>query len=326
MKFLDEVKIFVKSGDGGSGSASFRREKFIEFGGPNGGNGGKGGDVVIKCTNNLNTLIDYKYRQHNIAKNGGSGSKNNKTGKNANNIELLVPTGTEILLEDKKTLIKDLSKDGDKITIVFGGNGGLGNTNFKSSTNRSPTKFTKGEQGEEKWIYLKLKLIADVGIIGLPNAGKSTFLKKVTSAKPKIGHYPFTTLTPNIAVNIINNKEIIFADIPGIIQNAYKGKGLGLNFLSHTERCTILLHLIDVNNNYIDKNYQTIRTELSKYKKKIDKKVEVLCLNKCDLIDKKQLEYKKKIIKKVYKKKTFTCSSLTGNGIEELLNKLQGLV
>jgi len=326
MKFLDEVKIFVKSGDGGSGCASFRREKFIEFGGPNGGNGGKGGDVVIKCTNNLNTLIDYKYKQHNIAKNGGPGSKNNKTGKNGNNIVLLVPTGTEILLEDKKTLIKDLSKDGDKITIVFGGNGGLGNTNFKSSTNRAPKKFTKGEKGEEQWIYLKLKLIADIGIIGLPNAGKSSFLKKVTSAKPKIGNYSFTTLVPSIAINITNNKEMIFADIPGIIRNAHKGKGLGLNFLSHTERCKILLHLVDITVDYIDKDYLTIRNELKKYKNKVEKKKEIVCLNKCDLVDKKELEYKKKLIKKVYKKKIFVCSSLTGNGVGELLNKLQCLV
>ena len=326
MKFLDEVKIFVKSGDGGSGCASFRREKFIEFGGPNGGNGGKGADIIIKCTNDLNTLIDYKYKQHVIAKNGSPGMKNNKTGKNGTDIIVTVPTGTEILLEDKKTLIKDLAKDGDKIIIVFGGNGGLGNTNFKSSTNRAPKKFTKGEKGEEQWIYLKLKLIADIGIIGLPNAGKSSFLKKVTSAKPKIGNYSFTTLVPSIAINITNNKEMIFADIPGIIRNAHKGKGLGLNFLSHTERCKILLHLVDITVDYIDKDYLTIRNELTKYKNKIEKKKEIVCLNKCDLVDKKELEYKKKLIKKVYKKKIFVCSSLTGNGVGELLNKLQCLV
>ena len=268
MKFLDEAKIFVKSGDGGSGCASFRREKFVEFGGPNGGNGGKGGDIIIKSTDNLNTLIDYKYKQHIIASNGSSGMKNNKTGKNAKNIVIKVPTGTEILLDDKKTLIKDLSKNNQEITVAFGGEGGLGNTNFKSSTNRSPRKFTKGEKGEEKWVFLKLKIIADIGIIGLPNAGKSTFLKKISGAKPKIGDYPFTTLTPNIGVAFFEDKEIIFADIPGIIEDAHKGKGLGINFLSHIERCKILLHLIDIKEKNFLNNYKIIRNELKKYKKK----------------------------------------------------------
>ena len=249
MKFLDEIKIFVKSGNGGSGCCSFRREKFIEYGGPDGGNGGKGGDVIVKCTNSLNTLIDYKYKQHCIAKDGKPGMKKKKTGKNGNDFTINVPVGTEILMDDKKTLIKDLSKENDQIIIVFGGNGGLGNINYKSSTNRSPRKFSKGENGEEKWLYLKLKLIADIGIIGLPNAGKSSFIKKISAAKPKIGDYPFTTTTPNLANILINNKEFTFADIPGVIEDAHKGKGLGLNFLSHIERCKILLHLIDVIDN-----------------------------------------------------------------------------
>lgn len=324
MKFLDEAKIFVKSGDGGSGCASFRREKFVEFGGPNGGNGGKGGDIIIKSTDNLNTLIDYKYKQHIIASNGSSGMKNNKTGKNAKNIVIKVPTGTEILLDDKKTLIKDLSKNNQEITVAFGGEGGLGNTNFKSSTNRSPRKFTKGEKGEEKWVFLKLKIIADIGIIGLPNAGKSTFLKKISGAKPKIGDYPFTTLTPNIGVAFFEDKEIIFADIPGIIEDAHKGKGLGINFLSHIERCKILLHLIDIKEKNFLNNYKIIRNELKKYKKKIDKKKEVLTFNKCDLLNENEINLKIEELKKIYgkNKKIYTCSSFNGEGIDKLLKKI----
>ena len=325
MKFLDEVKIFIKSGNGGNGCASFRREKYVEFGGPNGGNGGKGGDVVVKCTNNLNTLIDYKYKQHCIAKNGGNGMKNNKSGKNGNDYIIKVPTGTEILMDDKKTLIKDLSKNNDEIIIAFGGNGGLGNNNFKSSTNRSPKKFTKGEEGEEKYIYLKLKLIADVGIVGLPNAGKSSFIKKISAAKPKIGEYPFTTITPNLANVIVNNKELTFADIPGVIENAHKGKGLGLNFLSHIERCKILLHLIDMKNNNVIKNYQIIRNEIKKYKNKLEKKNELICLTKCDLLEKNELKYKINELKKVCKKEIYYCSNITGEGIETVLRNLEVL-
>ena len=325
MKFLDEAKIFVKSGNGGSGCASFRREKFVEFGGPNGGNGGKGGDVIIKCTNNLNTLIDYKYKQHCIAKNGSNGSKNNKTGKNGNDFIIKVPTGTEILLEDKETLIKDLSKNGEELVIVFGGKGGLGNINFKSSTNRAPRKFTKGEEGEEKWLYLKLKLIADIGIIGLPNVGKSSFIKKISAAKPKIADYPFTTITPNLASVIINNNELTFADIPGIIEDAHKGKGLGLNFLSHIERCKILLHLIDVSDSNFVKNYKIIRNEIKKYKNKVEKKNELICLTKCDLLQKDELKDKISELKNICKKEIYFCSNITGEGIKEVLKKLENL-
>ena len=325
MKFLDEAKVFVKSGNGGSGCASFRREKFIEFGGPNGGNGGKGGDIIIKCTNNLNTLIDYKYKPHCIAKNGSDGSKNNKTGKNGNDYIIKVPTGTEILLEDKETLIKDLSKDGEELVIVFGGNGGLGNINFKSSTNRAPRKFTKGEGGEEKWLYLKLKLIADIGVIGLPNAGKSSFIKKISNAKPKIGSYPFTTITPNLAKVIVDNKELTFADIPGVIEEAHKGKGLGLNFLRHIERCKILLHLIDVTDDKITKNYKIIRNEIKKYKNKVEKKIELICLTKCDLIDNKELKHKINVLKKICKKEVYYCSNVTGEKIKKVVKKLESL-
>ena len=325
MKFIDEARIFVQSGNGGDGCASFRKEKFVEFGGPNGGNGGKGGDIIIKCTNDLNTLVDYKYKQHFIAKNGSAGMKNNKTGKNADDILIKVPIGTEILLDDKKTLIKDLSDHEDKIIIVFGGNKGLGNSNFKTSTNRAPRKFTKGEKGEKKWIYLKLKLIADVGIIGLPNAGKSSFIKKVSAAKPKIGDYPFTTITPNLASVIMNNKELIFADIPGIIQDAHKGKGLGLNFLSHIERCKILLHLIDPSNNNVVENYKIIRNEIRKYKNRVEKKKELICLTKSDLLDRNELKYKMNELKKVCKKEIYFCSTITGERIKDVLKKLENL-
>jgi len=325
MKFLDEIKIFVKSGNGGSGCCSFRREKFIEYGGPDGGNGGKGGDVIIKCTSSLNTLIDYKYKQHCIAKNGKSGMKKNKTGKSGNDFIVNVPIGTEILMDDKKTLIKDLSKKNDRIIIAFGGNGGLGNINYKSSTNRSPRKFTKGEEGEERWLYLKLKLIADIGVVGLPNAGKSSFIKKISAAKPKIGDYPFTTITPSLASVIINNNELTFADIPGVIKDAHKGKGLGLNFLSHIERCEILLHLIDVSDGNVVKNYKIIRNEIKKYKNKVEKKNELICLSKCDLLQKDELKYKISELKNICKKEVYFCSNITGEGIKEVLKKLENL-
>ena len=325
MKFLDEIKIFVKSGNGGSGCCSFRREKFIEYGGPDGGNGGKGGDVIIKCTNSLNTLIDYKYKQHCIAKDGKPGMKKNKTGKNGNDFTINVPVGTEILMDDKKTLIKDLSNESDQIIIAFGGNGGLGNINYKSSTNRSPRKFSKGENGEEKWLYLKLKLIADIGITGLPNAGKSSFIKKISAAKPKIGDYPFTTITPNLANILINNKEFTFADIPGVIEDAHKGKGLGLDFLSHIERCKILLHLIDVTDDKITKNYKIIRNEIKKYKNKVEKKNELICLTKCDLLNENELKYKITELKNVCKKEIYHCSNITGEGIKRVLTNLEKL-
>ena len=323
MKFLDEIKIFVKSGDGGSGCSSFRREKFIEYGGPDGGNGGKGGDVIIKSSNSLNTLIDYKYRPHCIAKNGTAGMKRKKTGRNGSDFTIIVPLGTEILMNDKKTLIKDLSRENDQIIIAFGGNGGLGNINYKSSTNRAPRKFTKGEKGEEKWLYLKLKLIADIGIIGLPNAGKSSFIKKISAAKPKIGNYPFTTTSPNLANITIDYKELTFADIPGIIKDAHKGKGLGLNFLSHIERCKIILHLIDSSEENIIKNYEIIRNEIKKYKNNVEKKNELICLTKCDLLNKNELKYKIGELKKKCKKKIYYCSNLTGENTKEILKKLK---
>ena len=325
MKFLDEIKVFVKSGNGGSGCNSFRREKFVEYGGPDGGNGGKGGDVIIKCSESLNTLIDYRYKPHCIAKDGKPGMKKKKTGKNGEDFIINVPIGTEILMDDKKTLIKDLSKKNDHIIIAFGGNGGQGNINYKTSVNRAPRKFTKGENGEEKWLYLKLKLIADVGIIGLPNAGKSSFIRKISPAKPKVGNYPFTTVIPNLATILINNEELTFADIPGIIEDAHKGKGLGLNFLSHIERCSILLHLIDATSENSLKDYQIIRDELNKYKNKVEKKKELICLTKCDLLEKNELKNKISELKKLYKKKIYYCSNITGEGINNVLRKLEDL-
>ena len=325
MKFLDEIKVFVKSGNGGSGCNSFRREKFVEYGGPDGGNGGKGGDVIIKCSESLNTLIDYRYKPHCIAKDGKPGMKKKKTGKNGEDFIINVPIGTEILMDDKKTLIKDLSKKKDRIIIAFGGNGGQGNINYKTSVNRAPRKFTKGENGEEKWLYLKLKLIADVGIIGLPNAGKSSFIRKISPAKPKVGNYPFTTVIPNLATILINNEELTFADIPGIIEDAHKGKGLGLNFLSHIERCSILLHLIDATSENSLKDYQIIRDELNKYKNKVEKKKELIFLTKSDVLDKNDLEYKINELKKIYKKEIYFCSNITGDGIKKTIKDVKKL-
>ena len=248
MKFLDQVKIYVKAGNGGDGSPSFRREKFIEYGGPDGGDGGKGGSVILKSEQNLNTLIDYRYQQHHKAERGENGMGQNRTGKSGENLILKVPLGTQVYEEDNKTLIYDFTKSGEEFVAASGGNGGLGNTRFKSSTNRAPRKFTKGNNGEEFTIWLQLKTIADIGIIGLPNAGKSSLLASITNANPKIANYQFTTLNPNLGVASYDDKEITLADIPGLIEGAHEGTGLGIQFLKHIERCKILLHLIDITN------------------------------------------------------------------------------
>jgi len=262
MKFLDQVKIFVKAGDGGSGSPSFRREKFIEFGGPDGGDGGKGGSIIIKTERNLNTLIDYRYQQHFKAERGSNGIGKNKTGRGGETLYLKVPIGTQVLEEDNKTLIYDFKKENEEFVVAIGGKGGFGNTRFKSSTNRAPKKFTKGAQGEEFWIWLQLKTIADVGIIGLPNAGKSSLLASVTSANPKIANYKFTTLNPNLGVTMYDDKEITLADIPGLIEGAHIGTGLGIKFLKHIERCKTLLHLIDITESDLVNSYNQVREEL----------------------------------------------------------------
>ena len=322
MKFLDQVKIYIKAGDGGSGSPSFRREKFIEFGGPDGGDGGKGGSVILVSERNLNTLIDYRYQQHFKAERGGDGKGKNQTGKGGDNLYLKVPIGTQVFEEDNKTLIFDFKKEKEEYTAAIGGKGGFGNTRFKSSTNRAPRKFTKGLKGEDFWIWLQLKTIADIGIIGLPNAGKSSLLASITSANPKIANYKFTTLNPNLGVAVYDDKEITLADIPGLIEGAHKGVGLGTKFLKHIERCKTLLHLIDVTEKDLIRSYKQIRAELGKYSKSLLKKNEIIVLNKIDLIDKKNLDSKKKILSSKIKKKIYDLSTFDKSKISKIKSKL----
>ena len=318
MKFLDQAKIYIKAGDGGAGSASFRREKYIEFGGPDGGDGGNGGSVILESEENLNTLIDFRYRQHFKAETGKSGSKKNKTGAGGKDLILKVPVGTQIYEEDNNTLIYDLTKNKERFVVATGGKGGLGNTRFKSSTNRTPRKKTGGKKGEEFWIWLQLKVIADVGIIGLPNAGKSSFLSKCTKAKPKIANYPFTTINPNLGVLNINHKEIVLADIPGLIEGSHKGIGLGDRFLRHIERCKTLIHLIDISEKDILGNYLKIKSELSKYDKKILKKTEIIIFNKLDLIDMDSITEKLENFRKKIKKNFEVTSLLSGQNFEKI--------
>ena len=302
MKFLDQAKIYVKAGNGGSGSSSIRREKFVEFGGPDGGDGGTGGSVIFESERNLNTLIDFRYKQHFNAEHGKSGSKKNKTGGGGKDLILQVPTGTQIFEDDNNTLIYDFTKDKERFVVATGGEGGLGNTRFKSSTNRAPRKKTLGKKGEEFWVWLQLKVIADAGIIGLPNAGKSSLLSRCTRAKPKIANYPFTTINPNLGVLNINHKEVILADIPGLIEGSHKGVGLGDKFLRHIERCKVLIHLIDISEKDIIGNYLKIRNELSKYDKSILKKKEIVIFNKSDLVNMDLITEKLKNFKKETKK------------------------
>ena len=322
MKFLDQVKIFVKAGDGGSGSASMRREKFIEYGGPDGGNGGKGASIILKAERNLNTLIDYRYTQHFKSKRGENGKGKNKTGKTGKDLILKVPIGTQILEEDNKTLLFDFKNEKEEFVVAIGGRGGLGNTNFKSSTNRAPRKFTKGTAGEEFWIWLQLKTIADVGIIGLPNAGKSSLLAAITNATPKIANYKFTTLNPNLGVAIYDNKEITIADIPGLIEGAHIGVGLGIKFLKHIERCKTLLHLIDITEENIENLYKQVRNELGKYSKDLLKKDELIVFNKIDLIDKNKLNKKKDKFSKKTKNEVLTISTFNKTSVAKIKSKL----
>ena len=276
MKFLDQVKIYVKAGNGGDGSPSFRREKFIEYGGPDGGDGGKGGSIVLKSERNLNTLIDYRYQQHHKAKRGENGMGQNRTGKSGEDLILKVPLGTQVFEEDNKTLIYDFTRPGEKFFAAVGGKGGLGNTRFKTSTNRAPKKFTNGGTGEEFTIWLQLKTIADIGIIGLPNAGKSSLLASITNATPKIANYQFTTLNPNLGVATYDDKEITIADIPGLIEGAHEGVGLGVQFLKHIERCKTILHLIDITGNDIEKAYKQVKNELFSYSPELTKKKKLI--------------------------------------------------
>ncbi len=322
MKFLDQVKIYIKAGNGGDGSPSFRREKFIEFGGPDGGDGGKGGSIILRAERNLNTLIDFRYQQHHKAQRGENGAGQNRSGKSGENLILKVPLGTQVFEEDNKTLLFDFTKIGEEYIAASGGKGGLGNTRFKSSTNRAPKKFTKGEVGEEFTIWLQLKTIADIGIIGLPNAGKSSLLAAMTNATPKIANYQFTTLNPNLGVVSYDDKEITIADIPGLIEGAHEGTGLGTQFLKHIERCKSLLHLIDITNENLDKSYNQVKNELRNYSSKLLKKKELIVLNKTDLIEEKIV---KKIVNNFSKSKNcevLTLSTLKKDSISNLKAKL----
>ena len=322
MKFLDQVKIFIKAGDGGSGSPSFRREKFIEFGGPDGGDGGKGGSIILKSERNLNTLIDYRYQQHFKAQRGQDGKGKKMTGKSGEDLFLKVPIGTQVFEEDNKTLIYDFKNNNDEFIVATGGRGGFGNTKFKSSTNRAPKKITKGVKGEEFWIWLQLKTIADIGIIGLPNAGKSSLLASMTSATPKIANYKFTTLNPNLGVAVYDDKEITLADIPGLIEGAHTGTGLGIKFLKHIERCKTLLHLIDINEDDLISSYKQVRNELKNYGKELIKKKEIIVFNKIDLIEKNDLQKKINEFEIKIKKKTLNMSTIESRSVAKIKSKL----
>jgi len=322
MKFLDQAKIFVEAGYGGSGSASFRREKFIEFGGPDGGDGGNGGSVILVADANLNTLIDFRFKQHFKAERGQNGMGKKKTGKSGKDLILKVPIGTQIFEEDNNSLIEDLTIPGKKIMIANGGRGGLGNVRFKSSTNRAPRKKTDGNKGESFWIWLQLKVIADIGIIGMPNSGKSSLLSVLTSAKPKIANYPFTTINPNLGVANYNNKEVTLADIPGLIEGAHEGIGLGDKFLRHIERCKNILHLIDITDDNLIENYSKVRKELFKYSNKLVKKREIVVFNKIDMASDKEINEKVDIFTKKIKKKIYKISALKHKGILDIKKAL----
>ena len=319
MKFIDEAKVFVKSGDGGDGCLSFRREKYIEFGGPDGGNGGKGGDIVVVGTKSLNTLVDYRFKKHFKAKKGRSGSGRNRTGSSGEDLTLKLPLGTEILINDE--VIADVTSN-DKIILFPGGRGGKGNINFKSSTNRAPRKTTPGEKGYESDIVLRLKILADVGLVGFPNAGKSSLLRKISAAKPKVADYPFTTLEPKLGVVRVNDDEVVVADIPGLLSGAHKGNGLGFQFLKHIERCKSIIHLIDVTSEDLFSEYKTICEELDKYDQSIKKKQKVIALNKCDLITDNEIKKIKKNFENKLQKNVYMISAISGYGIEKITKQI----
>jgi GTP-binding protein len=322
MQFLDEAKVFVRAGNGGNGCVSFRREKFIEFGGPNGGDGGKGGDVIVECVANLNTLLDFRYQQHFKAKKGGNGMGQNRTGAGGADVVLKVPPGTQILDEDGETLIADLTEPGQRIVLLEGGNGGFGNTKFKTSTNRAPRRANPGQPGEEMYIWLRLKLIGDAGIIGLPNAGKSTFLATVSAAKPKIADYPFTTLIPNLGVVRIDGFDFVLADIPGLIEGAHEGAGIGDRFLGHVERTAVLLHLVDATGEDPVEAYEIVRGEVEAYGAGLGEKLEVLVLSKADAVEKDEIKKKARALKKASGVTPLIVSAATGEGVQEVLRAL----
>ncbi len=322
MKFLDQAKIYIRSGDGGAGCVSFRREKFIEFGGPDGGDGGRGGDVVAECVDGLNTLIDYRYQQHFKAKTGGHGMGKNRSGAGGGSVVLKVPKGTQIYDEDNATLLADLTNIGDRAVLAKGGNGGFGNAHFKSSTNRAPRRANPGLVGEERTIWLRLKLIADAGVVGLPNAGKSTFLAATSAAKPKIADYPFTTLHPQLGVVSIDGREFVLADIPGLIEGAHEGAGLGDRFLGHVERCRVLLHLVDGTCEHAGKAYKTVREELSSYGHGLTEKPEIVALNKIDALTPQQVKDQTARLKRAAKSIPLLLSAVTQQGVPDILRAL----
>ncbi|WP_034994468.1 GTPase ObgE [Beijerinckia mobilis] len=322
MKFLDQARIFIRSGNGGAGCLSFRREKFIEFGGPDGGDGGRGGDVVAVCVEGLNTLIDYRYQQHFKAKTGIHGMGKNRAGASGADCILKVPAGTQIFEEDGETLVADLTEIGQSVILAHGGNGGFGNAHFKTSTNQAPRRVNPGQEGEERVLWLRLKLIADAGLVGLPNAGKSTFLSSVSAARPKIADYPFTTLHPQLGVVACGDREFVLADIPGLIEGAHEGAGLGDRFLGHIERCGVLLHLVDAGCEHAGKAYKTIRKELAAYGYGLDEKPEIVALSKIDTVDADTLKNQMARLKRAAKRTPLKLSAVTHQGVADCLKNL----
>ena len=319
MKFLDQAKVYIRAGNGGAGAVSFRREKYVEFGGPDGGNGGTGGSVYAECVDGLNTLIDYRYRQHFKAETGTHGMGRDRHGAAGGDVTLRVPIGTQVLEEDNETLIADLTEIGQRVLLLKGGNGGFGNAHFKTSTNQAPRRANPGQEGVEKWVWLRLKLIADAGLVGLPNAGKSTLLAAVSAAKPKIADYPFTTLHPNLGVAKIGGKDFVLADIPGLIEGAHEGAGIGDRFLGHIERCVTLIHLVDGTAEDVVDQYRTIRGELDAYGHGLEERAEIVVLNKVDALDDEAIAAKTKALEKASKTKVLAASGVTGKGVNEVL-------
>ena len=327
MKFLDQAKIYVRSGDGGNGTIAFRREKHMEFGGPDGGNGGRGGDVAFTAVANLNTLIDFRYAQHFRAPKGGNGAGSDRTGAAAPDVEIVVPIGTQIMDDDRQTLLADLDTPGKRVVLCQGGDGGHGNAHFKSSTNRAPRKSTPGYPGEERWIWLRLKLIADVGLVGLPNAGKSTFLSVVSAARPKIADYPFTTLHPQLGVvRLSHSEELVVADIPGLIEGAHEGAGLGDRFLGHVERCAVLLHLVDGAAGNVVRAWRTVREELHSYGGGLAEKPELLVLNKADAMSTREVSARRAALSKAAGQPVMVMSGVTRDGLDAVLRTLMDRV
>jgi GTP-binding protein len=326
MKFLDQAKIYVRSGDGGAGAVSFRREKFIEFGGPDGGDGGRGGDVWVECVDGLNTLIDYRYQQHFKAKKGVHGMGRNRAGANGDDVVLKVPLGTQVYAEDGETLLADLTGVGQRVRLLKGGNGGFGNLHFTTSTNRAPRRANPGQEGKERWIWLRLKLIADAGLVGLPNAGKSTFLAAVSAAKPKIADYPFTTLHPGLGVAAVDGRELVLADVPGLIEGAHEGAGLGDRFLGHIERCRVLLHLVEGTSDDAGRAYETVRRELEAYGHGLAEKPEIVALSKVDALDEDTLKEQAARLERAAKRAPLLLSSASGQGVQDALRSLAEVV